>query len=143
MSYVLSIRRAEIAEPFSSSELEHAVAVHPGLVLEGQRLSWSSPKSQAKLTLNVSPRELWTDGLTPQNSAEQTRFLADLARTLDAQLVGEEGEVLFPEPEESALGSAAKSAAGGVLTVLALPFVLVFALVRLPWVLWKLRDRLK
>lgn len=143
MSYVLSIRRAESASAFSRAELERAAALHEGLSLQGDVLVWNSPRSPLTLTLNVTPRELWTDNARSASTPEATRLLADLAATLDAELIDEAGEPISAVPNESSSGSTLGTVLGGVLAVVSLPFVVLLALVRLPWVLWKLWGRAK
>jgi hypothetical protein len=143
VSYVLSIRRAESASAFSPSELERVAALHEGLALKGDVLVWNSSRSRLNLTLNITPRELWTDGTSAASAQEVTNFLAGLAASLDAKLVGEEGELLIAEPNESSQSATLKTVLGGVVALLSLPFVVLLALVRLPWVLWKLWGRAK
>lgn len=143
MSYVLSIRRAESPSAFSRAELERAAALHEGLSLQGNVLVWNSPRSSLTLTLNVTPRELWTDDARSASTPEAMRLLADLAASLDAALVDEAGEQLSVEANDSSSGSTLGTVLGGVLALVSLPFVVLLALVRLPWVLWKLWGRAK
>lgn len=143
MSYVISIRRAASRPPFSREELERVAQSQPGLALEEGAIVWSS-SSGRRVELFIGERELRADGV-PGGVAEQAlAVFAFVAQALNAQLVGEEGEVLAGTPIELAAPAPWWQVAGGALiVVLALPFTLLLVLVRLPWLLWKIGRGVK
>jgi hypothetical protein len=138
MSYVVSIKRKDGSGPFTSPELQRAAELHPEFSLEGELLTWTDPSSQHTLTMNVTPDEIWTDHPAVRSN-EVIVVLCALAKTLGANVYDEEGQDL----SEAAAGvehpvSRTAAALGLAGTVVLAPFILLMALVRLPWVLWKI-----
>jgi hypothetical protein len=139
MSYVVSIRREEGSGPFSSADLEEASKL-PGFSLDGEFLIWTNPTSHHALTMNITPEEIWTDDPVVR-SREVIIILRSLAMTLGAGIYGEEGEDLSEAAQAAAAAQPASRSAvalGLAGTVFLAPFVVLLALVRLPWVLWKI-----
>jgi len=137
VSDVISIRRSENQPAFTRDELERLTQSHEGLVLENGALVWTGPKRR-RIELFIGERELRADRV-PLGAGEQAlAAFASMARALNAQLVDEAGEALVGDsPQMEGPAPRWQLALGGVLTVLAIPFTLLLALVTLPWVLWK------
>lgn len=143
MSYVVSIRRTESQPPFGSEELERVAQAHESLSVGRSVLTWSNAEG-VSVELFVAPRELRADRIPSAVIDEVLGVLRAIARELDARVVGEEGEDLtHGELTPSPPGSPWRVLLGGIVAVVAIPLMLLFALVRLPWVLWKARRSLK
>lgn len=143
MSYVLSIRRAEHQPPFAREELERLARSHEGWVLDQDVLSWSDGKGR-NIELFVDCRELRADRIPADVSEQALGLLQSIAKELEARVIGEEGEDLAEdETPPRSRGATWFVLLGGLAVVLATPFVLLLALLRMPGVLWKARKILK
>ncbi len=114
-----------------------------GLSFAGDRLNWTSPGTSASITFNVTPDEIWTDAPN-MATGEGLDFLKHLAKTLGAAVYCE-GEPLADPPSIAGQPAVtpAKTALGLLLVVLTAPFLLVWAIIRLPWVLWQIKRGTK
>lgn len=143
MSYVLSIRRAENKPPFTREELERLARAHQSLVLDQGILSWSDGKG-GNIEFFVDERELRADRISAEVSKQALSLFRTIAMELDAHVIGEEGEELAAdETPLRSRGSTWFVLLGGLVVVVATPFVLLLALLRMPWVLWKARKVLR
>lgn len=140
MSIVIEIRRS--GEPFEAAELERAAA-RRALLFATERLIWTLPNATDPITLNITPNEIWTDDPRSTGSGELS-FLKDFAKELRAEVYCE-GE---PLTDDSAVahqqpGAPVNTILAALAVVLTAPFLLVWAIIRLPWVLWQIKRGTK
>jgi hypothetical protein len=141
MSIVVAIRRS--GQPFEAAELERVAAAHRDLSLTTSHLTWIGPSKEDPITLNITPDEIWTDD--PRSTVGGA---LDFLRSLAKELRGEvycEGEPLADEGtlETQQSATPAKTFLGVLGVMLAAPFLLVWVIIRLPWVLWQIKRRTK
>jgi hypothetical protein len=139
MSVVVTIRRTG-PHPLTRSEIEQALEASPDF--EGEKgASWRlvGTEGGAGLHLNVENDEAWTDGSGEWLADAALAKLRSLAIVLEARLLGEEGEDITSASPEVSTERVGKLSAtlGAVLAVVLLPLLALFALIRLPWVLWR------
>jgi hypothetical protein len=146
MSIVVAIRRPG-ARPLSRSEIERALETSSDFERDddgGWRLIDAS--AEHELYLNVEVDEAWTDGSREWLSDAALGKLRVLAAVLEARVLGEEGEDITlakPSVAEAAPESVGKSVTvmAATLAIVVFPFLLVFAVLRLPLVLWRITRR--
>ena len=138
MSYVIYIRRGKGKPPLVKGEIADRFAQDASLTqVTETSWSWADPASGAGFTLTFRQEELSTEGRLNMDGEASITKLRELAQSLDAQVYGEEGENLT-EAVVASKSMGPWSVAGGiVVTVLFFPFVTLFLLVRLPWLVWK------
>ena len=143
MSYVVSIRRADSQPPYAREELERIAHTQTGVQLERGVLAWSNGNGE-HVELFIGKRELRADHIPSGLREQALEALQGIARELNARLVGEEGEdITFDAMLADAPAPGRNAVLGAVLAAIALPLMLVLALVRLPWVVWRIGRRLK
>jgi hypothetical protein len=137
MSYVITIERL-LGPPLTQEEMLQALSSDPDFALvESASWRWHGSPAGTELFINISENNLWTDGGRGWTTEDAIAKLQQLAVRLNSRVVGEEGEDLTEASVPAKGGSAAAAGVGVLLTLLLLPFVLLFAIVRLPWFLWK------
>jgi hypothetical protein len=109
--------------------------------LEGDTWKWRAAPDGAELWVNVSDTKLWTDGGRGWTAERSLAKLQQIASRLDADVVGEEGELLNDVVTPAGPGTPAGFTGGAIAAILFLPFVVLLALVRLPWILWKISRK--
>lgn len=113
--------------------------VHPGFSFANDHLSWIGPHRQDPITLNITPDEIWTDD-PRSRTAEELKSLKDLAKELGGEVYCE-GEPLTDA--SAGASSRGKTALGLLIAVLAAPFLFLWAIIRLPWVIWQIKRGAK
>lgn len=144
MSIVLTVRRSSVAPPLTRSEIEQVLSSSQsfsGDEIGGWRLV--GVPSANELFLNVDEDEAWTDGGREWCSEPALAELRALAGLLNARVFGEEGEDITeatPTDDDLPTEHVGKPAIviAAILAVILAPFILLLAVLRLPWVLWRL-----
>lgn len=141
MSNVVTIKRTG-PRPLSRTEIEQALGSRQDFTRcedGGWRLI--ATPSEPALFLNVEENEAWTDGGAAWLEDPAIGELRQLAAMLDAQMLDETGGQLTfaSDSAAEAPGAASKAsiALGAILTLALAPLLILFALLRLPWVLWR------
>ncbi|KAF0811381.1 hypothetical protein IGB42_04147 [Andreprevotia sp. IGB-42] len=96
MSYVVTGQPA-----LQSEDIDRLLARHPALRhhADGQ-LAWRDQAGTLRL-IQVAPDHLWTDDMRGTAADSFLQQLQPMAQTLDADLLGEEGESLLPQSARS------------------------------------------
>lgn len=149
MSYVIEIRRAKGAVALTEADLARLLNDPQLGQVSSNAWLWTSLTSSAQLTLTWHAGALSTDDInwvstatSNANTDECLNKLRAIARELNAQVLGEEGENLSePNSDMQTNGWAAVGAL--LMVLLMLPFMLLFLTVRLPWLVWKLISKPK
>jgi hypothetical protein len=141
VSYVVTIQRSH--NSLSTSEMEQAVGADTEFVTVGNGCwRWVGVPGGSELFLNLGDDNLWTDGGRGWIEPIAIDKLRSLAKTLDARVVGEEGEELT---ENAPVKGQPVSPTGTFLTLLItvalIPVIALVAIVRLPLVLWQIVRR--
>jgi hypothetical protein len=136
VSYVITVERPS-GTPLTEGEMLEVLSNDPDFVrVESASWQWRNSPQGIELFINLSENNLWTDGGRGWTTESAIAKLQQLAARLNSRIVGEEGEDLteVSAPAQGRTGVAA--GAGVLLTLLFLPLVLLFAIIRLPWLLW-------
>ena len=146
MSYVVEVRRPGDRPSLTPDDFDRLVENDASLTLtEGRLIVWSGSESFDPLDVNVESDRLWTDSIGGGAQATKLEKLREIARFLDAKVIGEEGEDLtedFPgDPDHPRHGVSAF--VGLVFFVLTIPVLALLFIVRLPWLIWKTSRALK
>jgi len=143
VSVVATIRRPG-ARPLSRPEIERVLGSSPSFARD-ESGSWRlvSAPSGTELFLNVENDQAWTDGSTAWLEGAALGQLRALAVALDARVLGEEGEDITDAHLAAAAAptrSAGKTAGvlAAILGIVLAPLLIVAAVLRLPWILWRI-----
>ena len=141
MSYVLTIRRAEGEVPLDRHDIDRLLAYDDSLSLESDEvIVWRHPDSGEAFHINLEASSLWTDSSHGVAGDVFLPKLRDIATTLDARILGEEGEDLSEaEVSESSGGvQVLHGMLGALIFVLSLPVLALVIVIRIPSILWKI-----
>ena len=146
MSYVVEVRRPGNRPSLTLDDFRRLVESDASLTLTDDKLIvWNGSGNLDPLNVNIESDRLWTDSIGGSAQATYLRKLRDIARFLDANVFGEEGENLTEEnlsdPNYPRHGVSAFI--GLVLFVLTIPILALVFIARLPWVIWKTSRALK
>ena len=141
MSYVLTIRRAEGEVPLDRHDIDRLLTDDDSLSLESDEvIVWRHADSGETFHLNLEASSLWTDNTHGLAADAFLSKLRDVATTLDARVLGEEGEDLS-ETEASESRSSVKilhGMLGALIFILSLPILALVIVIRVPSILWKI-----
>jgi hypothetical protein len=143
MNYAIAIKRPDGRPPLSAQNFDGLLAADPSLTRKDSGIVWT--QESRELFLNVEADHFWTDVLSKRIKKDISGLekLRSIATHLDDSLFGEEGEELSTEEEITDSPSALSAIGGMILSVITLPFVILLFVVRIPWILWTLKKRLK
>ncbi len=140
MSYVISIQRGSGGTPLTRSEINAALDADQTIERKDEGIAeWVRPDSTERLYFNIEDSSLWTDDFSASEIDTLLPKLRELALALEAEVVGEEGEVLTSSEESTAPAGAGgfSMLIGLVLTLVVLPFIAAVFVIRLPYLLWQ------
>ena len=149
MSYVITVQRDPDGAPLTRSDINAVLDSDETIGRKDERTAeWTRPGCDEPVYFNIEETSLWTDGYQHFELDALLAKLQELARSLDAEVIGEEGEVLTAaESEAPAGGEQAQSAScrgrpaaitGVALSVVAFPFVVILFVIRIPYLLWQI-----
>lgn len=146
MSYVVEVRRPGDQPSLTPDDFQRLIESDSSLTLtDGRLIIWNGPEDFDPLNVNVESDRLWTDSIGGSAQATYLKKLREIAKFLDANVFGEEGEDLsdeFPsDPDDPRHGISAL--VGLALFILTIPVLALFFVVRLPWMIWKTSRVLK
>jgi hypothetical protein len=143
MSYVITVRRSSNKHPLSEEDIRDCVESDNSLtLLDSGTIEWRSPDTKEKFLLNIEETNIWTDHTRGVSADELLAKLQGIAATLNADVYGEEGELLSSDSNYYK-ADAASSLLGVTLTILALPFLALLFVIRLPLLLWQIARSVK
>lgn len=143
MSYVISIKRPPGKPPLTLRDFEELMREDASLSRnEGGQIVWFDSKTQKELCIKTENDHLWTDGIRGNHIDHALGKLRGIANRLDARVFGEEGEDIT-EVDATGPVSAKQTLAGLFIFIVSLPFLVLLFLIRLPWMFWKIKRKLK
>ncbi len=129
----------------SRAEIERALSASPAFERVDDAWRLVDSPADAELFLNVEDSEIWTDGSRHWLEASALRTLRQLAATLEARMRVEEDDITDERPasvsEAGEVSSKPTAVVAAVFAVILAPFLIVVAVLRLPWVLWRITRR--
>ena len=140
MSYVITIERISSEAPLTRDDINAVLDSDEAITRrEAGTAAWQSPGSDESVHLNIEESSLWTDSYPASQIDTVLPKLRELALALSAEVIGEEGEVLT-SPEElppPASPGVLSMAFGLIIMLVALPFMAIMFVVRVPYILWQ------
>jgi hypothetical protein len=146
MSYVISISRSAKKSPLRRGEIERYIDSDESLTRGSSgTVEWSDPGISEGFFLNIEDSSLWSDSIQGSDADSFLAKTRQIAAALDSDVFGEEGELLSHTAvgEHSAKYWGFTGLTGFVIFIIALPFLVLFLLFRIPLLLWQLIRTVK
>lgn len=145
MSYVITIKRTDKHPPLSGEDFDRLLAGDPSLSRDpsANEIAWVDKSIGKARRIHIAQDHLWTDDLKADDAQRFLSKLRDIAGTLRAEIAGEEGESLEGPSGPLKLKDVVLGGFGLVLAVLLSPLILLWGLIRMPFLLWKLARTIR
>ena len=141
MSYVITIQRSLKETPLTRSDINAVLDSDVTIQRkDAGTAEWTRSDSAECIHFNIEDSSLWTDSYHHSEVDTLLTKLHDLALILNAEVIGEEGEVLTSSEQSQSAptsGGLAK-VAGLAFTLVSSPFMVILFVIRVPYMLWQI-----